>query len=108
MSWPVAARTRSRNSPPLAASRTALVATSAVRCGRCGSVSASSAWMASSPRAMPASPSLGWAWLMPALMRASTVRMKRAVSRPSGARAARSTLIELLPISITATLGADS
>src|SRR5260221_2529238 len=54
---------------------------------------------------MPASVSRGCAWLMPALIRASSVRTFKASVPPSIPRAATRILIELLPISMTATDG---
>src|SRR5688572_24641668 len=105
ISWPVAAFTRARKSGPLPASRTALVATRMILAGENAAQSASSSRMAARPRAMPSSLSTGLSLLMPALMRASSVLDFRACSRPAASRCATSILIELLPISMTATGG---
>ena len=93
------------NSGPLAASRTALVATTTVVSGPWAAASCASSCTAATPRAMPSAARRGGFWPMPALMRASIVRMRRATRRPPGAGAATSTLMELLPISMTAMEG---
>ena len=104
-SRPVAARTRARNSAPLAASRIALVATSSVRSG--GDRRQIGQQLADGGEApsMPVSDSRGGAWLMPVLMRASIAPICSAISSPCAPRVAARDLIELLPISMTATMG---